>query len=215
MRSHFIAGVLGLWMTLGTWSAGAEVFSAGGLHFSDELGGFRLISVTGTGSVSDPIVVVEEITQVGPAILTIRGTQMIVAENGPDRPATFINLAVIKVVINQTKRVWTGFDLELQEELKKPSPYHDGLSFDQLGSFSDEPFASDSFVLTRRLPEPYDRVRFYEGSVDPGGAVRFNLFITDPTPASIFYLLQEPHLIIAGNPDSETQIAAARINRGR
>ncbi len=215
MRSHLLAGVLGLWTMLGAWSAGAEVFTAGGLFFSDELGGFRLISVTGSGSVSDPIVVVEEILETGPAVLTIRGQQMISLEDAPDMPASFVNLAVIKVVINGTKRVWTGFDLELQEELNQPSPYHDGLSFDQLGSFSNEPFVSDSFTLTRQMPEPYDRVHFYDGSVDPGSAVRFNLFITDPTPAPLFYLLQEPHLLIAGSPESGTQVAAARTRGSR
>jgi hypothetical protein len=148
-------------------------------------------------------------------VLTIRGQQMIAMKDAPARKAAFVNLAVIKVVINGTHRAWTGFDLELQEELKKPSPYEDGLSFDQLGSFSDEPFASDSFSLTRRMPEPYDRVQFYDGSVDPGAAVRFNLFITDPTPASVFYLLQEPLLIIARGPEAAVRLADAWGNASR
>jgi hypothetical protein len=210
MRGTLIATLLCLGLAVAAKPAPAEEFTAGGLRFSDELGGFRLISVTGSGSASDPIVVVEEITQVGPAVLTVSGQQMIAVENAPARKAAFVNLAVIKVVINGTHRVWTGFDLELQEELNKPSPYEDGLSFDQLGSFSDEPFTSDSFTLTRRMPEPYDRVRFYDGSVDPGSAVRFNLFITDPTPASEFYLLQEPHLIVAGRPEAAVRLADAR-----
>ena len=215
MRGQLIATLLCLGLAVSAWPAPAEEFTAGGLWFSDELGGFRLISVTGSGSASDPIVVVEEITQVGPAVLTVSGHQMIATGDAPARKASFVNLAVIKVVINGTHRVWTGFDLELQEELRKPSPYEDGLSFDQLGSFSDEPFASDSFSLTRRMPEPYDRVRFYDGSVDPGAAVRFNLFITDPTPASIFYLVQEPHLIIAGDPKARAQLASARAEVSR
>ena len=41
-------------------AAGAE-FSAGGYSFSDELGGFRLLSASGTGTSDDPIVVREEI----------------------------------------------------------------------------------------------------------------------------------------------------------
>lgn len=215
MRGPLIATLFCLGLAVPAQPAPAEEFTAGGLHFSDELGGFRLISVTGSGSSSDPIVVVEEITQVGPAVLIIRGHQMITTEDGPARKAAFVNLAIIKVVINATHRVWTGFDLELQEELKKPSPYQDGLSFDQLGSFSDEPFASDSFTLTRRMPEPYDRVQFFDGSVDPGAAVRFNLFITDPTPASEFYLLQEPHLIIAGAPEAVVRLADARVPASR
>ncbi len=215
MRGTLIAALLCLGLAVSAWPAPAEEFSAGGLRFSDELGGFRLISVPGSDTASDPIVVVEGITQVGPAVLTVSGQQMIAMGDAPARKASFVNLAVIKVVINGTYRVWAGFDLELQEELKKPSPYEDGLSFDQLGSFSDEPFTSDSFSLTRRLPEPYDRVRFYDGSVDPGAAVRFNLFITDPTPALRFYLVQEPHLIIAGDPDAAIRLAATRAEASR
>jgi len=210
MRGTLIATLFFLRLAVSVEPAPAEEFAAGGLSFSDELGGFRLISVTGSGSASDPIVVVEEITQVGPAVLIVRGQQMIAMADGLARRASFVNLAVIKVVINATQRVWTGFDLELQEELRKPSPYEDGLSFDQLGSFADEPFVSDSFTLTRRMPEPYDRVQFYDGSVDPGAAVRFNLFITDPTPANEFFLLQEPHLIIAGAPRPAVRLADAR-----
>ena len=210
MRGRLIATLLCLGLAVQAAPAAAEEFAAGGLRFSDELGGFRLISVTGSGSSSDPIVVVEEITQVGPAVLIIRGQQLIAVQDGEPRKAAFVNLAVIKVVINGTRRAWTGFDLELQEELKKPSPYEDGLSFDQLGSFSDEPFTSDSFSLTRRMPEPYDRVQFYDGSVDPGAAVRFNLFITDPTPAREFYLLQEPHLIVAERSAPRLRLAARK-----
>ncbi len=120
----------------------------------------------------------------------------------------FIHLAVIKIVINRTGRVWTGFDLELQEVPKQPSPYEDGLSFDQLGSFSGERFESDSFTNARRVSEPYDRVQYHGGAVDPGQAVRFNFYITDPTPKPEFFLLQEPQLLIAGIPGSAGQMAA-------
>lgn len=209
MKALFLTGVLLLSVTLFVGGLRAEIFSAGGFDFSDELGGFRLISVSGTGSLVDPIVVVEEITEVGPAVLVVRGAQMLRRAGKPDVPASFINLAVIKIVINGSKRVWTGFDLELQEEFRKPSPYEDGLSFDQLGSFAGEPFKSDRFLYTRRVSEPYDRVRLHRGSVDPGTAVRISFYITDPTPAPEFYLLQEPQLLIAGRPGSASRLAAA------
>ncbi len=196
-------------------SAEAETFTTGGLSFSDELGGFRLISASGTGTIVDPIVVVEEITQVGPAVLVVRGAQLIQHQNQPAMPARFIHLAVIKIVINDTRRVWTGFDLELQEKLKQPSPYEDGLSFDQLGSYAGERFGSDGFVNARRVSEPYDRVRFHGGAVDPGDAVRFNFYITDPTPKPEFFLLQEPQLLIAGRPGSARQLAAVPSNAAR
>ena len=63
MRGYLIATLLCLGLTVSASPAPAEEFTAGGLRFSDELGGFRLISVTGSGTASDPIVVVEEITQ--------------------------------------------------------------------------------------------------------------------------------------------------------
>ena len=52
--------------------ASAAEFAAGGYSFSDELGGFRLLSASGTGTPDDPIVVVEEIAEAAPVVLVIR-----------------------------------------------------------------------------------------------------------------------------------------------
>ncbi len=117
-------------------------------------------------------------------------------------------LAVIKIVLNGSRRVWGGFDLELQQELGSPSPYGDGLSFDQLGGFGAR-LHSDRFAANRQIYEPYDRVRFEIGSVDPGAQARFRFFITDPTPVEEFYLLQEPKLLMAG-----TEGGARRVLSG-
>ena len=208
MKPLLITGAFLACAVLWAGSSQADTYNAAGLSFSDELGGFRLISASGAGTRSDPIVVVEEITQVGPAVLVVRGAQLIQHQDQPAMTMSFIHLAVIKIVINGTGRVWTGFDLELQEVPKQPSPYEDGLSFDQLGSFSGERFESDSFTNARRVSEPYDRVRYHGGAVDPGQAVRFNFYITDPTPKPKFFLLQEPQLLIAGIPGSAGQMAA-------
>ena len=215
MRRLLIAILWGSALALSGGPAPAESFTAAGLEFSDEMGGFHLISVTGSGSLSDPIVVVEKITQVNPVVLVIRGEQVVTTGDGPPRKSEFLNLALIKVAINSTNQVWNAFDLELEEQLGKPSPYEDGLSFDQLGSFVDEPFVSDSFSQTRRIPEPYDRVQFFDGSVDPGAAARFNLYITDPTPVLEWYLVQEPHLIIADTLSPALRIADARGRAAR
>lgn len=188
--------------------AEAEILTVGGLSFSDELGGFRLLAASGMGTLADPIVLVEEITQVGPVVLVVRGAQLVQHQIQPTTPASFIRLAVIKIVINGTRRVWTGFDLELQEKLKQPSPYEDGLSFDQLDSFAGKRFQSDGFVNARRVSEPSDRVQFHDGAVDPGDEVRFDFYITDPTPVPEFFLLQEPQLLIAGRPGPAGQLAA-------
>ncbi len=188
--------LLALGFALAAGAARAKDWTAGGLTFSDELGGFRLISVSGRGSIEDPIVIVEELTSVEPVVLVIRGQQDRGRQGGviPGRPVLY--LAVIKIVLNRSKRVWGGFDLELQQDLGSPSPYGDGLSFDQLGGFGAR-LHSDRFATNRQIYEPYDRVRFEIGSVDPGATVRFSFRITDPTPVAEFYLLQEPRLLMA------------------
>ena len=185
----------------------ADAWTAGGLTFSDELGGMRLISVSGSGSVLDPIVIVEELTGSGPAVLVVRGTQERPHQAQASKSRAYIDLAVIKIVINRSRRPWAGFELELQEVLRKPSTYEDGLSFDQIGRFGAAP-SSDRFAAGRLVHEPHDRVRFADGIVDPGESVRFNFFITDPTPAPEFYLLQEPQVLMARRP-SPTWLAGA------
>ena len=111
----------------------AGMWAAGGLTFSDELGGFRLVSVSGSGLTSDPIIIVEEITGDGPAVLVVRTFRRQMRDDRVLPASHFMNLTVIKVVINSTGRRWAGFDLELQERLTIPSSYADGLSFDQPG----------------------------------------------------------------------------------
>lgn len=198
MRVFLAACLMALVLAVSSGSARAAMWTSGGLTFSDELGGFRLISVSGSGTIADPIVIVEELRDVAPAVLVIRGKP--VNDGKQFEIPRFIHLAVIKIVVNSSKRVWAGFDLELQEVLKMPSSYGDGLSFDQIGSFGAAPFRSDSFAISDRLSEPYDRVSYLDGHVDPGATARFNFVITDPTPAAEFYLVQEPRLLIAERP---------------
>lgn len=197
MKLLLSAGVA--WAVLLLRSAGPDAasFSAAGFDFSDELGGVRLISVSGSGSLTDPVVLVEELAGAGPAILVIRRHRDASDDRWASGLAGYINLAVIKVVINAGKRAWTGFDLELREAVDSPSPYEDGLSFDQGGNFSGEPIGSDRFRRAVRLNEPHDRVQFHDGSVAPEATVRFTFTITDPTPVAEFYLLQEPLRLLA------------------
>jgi hypothetical protein len=171
----------------GTWEAGA-------FFFSDEQGGFEILSVTGTGVEADPVVVTERFTSPEPATLTIR--------LGPDAASDFVRLSIVIVAINQSRRNWVGFDLELQEELRQPSVYVDGLSFDQMHVFTDRVFRSDRFSVFSDLSEPYDRVRFEGGHVDHGDRVQMRFFITDVTPRQTFYLLQEPQFLSAALPRS-------------
>ena len=188
-------------------SASAAVFSAGGLTFSDELGGFRLISVTGSGSLLDPIVIVEETLDIGESVLVIRGWAEPSADGLEIRPPAFLSIAVTKIVLNRTDQAWAAFDMELREALDTPSPYGDGLSFDQMRSF-DRPLDSDIFAAWRRVDEPYDRIRFYGGTVNPGESVWFKFYITDPTTTRRFYLLQQPQYPIAGPAPNGVRHAA-------
>lgn len=174
--------------------SGAE-FASGGFSFSDELGGFRLVSASGAGTQRDPIVVVEEIAEVAPITLVIR-------QLGRKRGApyeTFAPLYLAKVVLNRSNRIWAGFELELQEILGEPSIYTDGLSFNQFGAASPD-VRSDSFGGHNRIFEPYDRIRFDGGHVNPEASARFDVVITDPTPRREFYLVQDPQLLSVQHP---------------
>ena len=176
----------------------AEVLTAGGFSFSDELGGFRLVSVSGRGTREDPIVVVEEIEDIGPAILVVRRLRR-PALRQESTPGATQALFLVKIVTNRSGNVWAGFDLELQEEKDVPSIYGDGLSFDQIGRRPAD-LRSDRFSQKRSRFEPYDRLSFEGGHVDPQGEARFSLTITDPTPTPESYLVQDPRLIYAGAP---------------
>lgn len=178
--------------SLAASDAGAAEFSAGAFSFSDELGGFRLISARGVGTPADPVVIVEEIDEAAPVTLVIR--------RRPRRALasydSYASLTLIKIVVNRSLRVWAGFEVELQEILRKPSVYGDGLSFKQFGSRPPDA-SSNAFADNDRQFEPYDRIRFENGFVDPEATARFKLTITDPTPVPEFYLVQDPQLLSA------------------
>ncbi|MFN3549571.1 MAG: hypothetical protein ACK4U0_18960 [Mesorhizobium sp.] len=169
----------------GQWQAGAYAFS-------DELGGFSILSASGRGTKADPIVLVQEFHSASPVTLTIRAI-------GPIQPFAheegvangFIRMVV--VAVNGSGLVWTQFEFELQETLGQPSVYGDGLSFDQRrreGGSID----SDAFGRFDRAFEPYDRLRFEDGFVDPGKRARFEFLISDFTPVAEFYLVQDPRI---------------------
>ncbi len=184
-------------------AAGAEFF-AGEYSFSDELGSFRLLSASGLGTSDDPVVVVEEFPSVGPVTLVIRRHNRSGAEARPTQALT-----LVKRVLNRSNRVWDGFEMELQEILGKPSPYSDGLSFKQFGA-SPTDVESDAFSMNERRFEPYDRITFQGGSVDPGETVTFRVTITDPTPVREFYLVQDPNLVSAELPGTGRSFAVSR-----
>jgi hypothetical protein len=181
-----------------------ELF-AGGYSFSDELGGFRVISVSGSGTPADPIVIEEEIDEVAPITLVIRNHKFGVST----LQAVESQLTLIKRVGNSSNRVWAAFEIELQEIQKKPSTYGDGLSFKQFAASSAD-VSSDSFADNDRQFEPADSIQFLNGHVDPGAVAEFKVTITDPTPISEFYLVQDPKLLAAEGPRPKRNFAALR-----
>ena len=169
-------------------SVEATELALGGLIFSDELGGVRLLEGSGTGTLDDPVVLVEEITDYGPAVIVIRG--MHARFGNRIRSQHDVGFAITKVVKNATSQPWTLFTLELREKLGQESPFGDGLSFGQ-ASEAGRPFLSDRFETNLETREPYDGVQFYDGVVEPGETVVLNFVITDTTPRFKFYLMQK------------------------
>jgi hypothetical protein len=194
-------------LLLGLLGAGPATATEIALRYyilSDALGGFRLLAASGIGSRVDPIIVEEEILDAAPAILTIRRLR-------PERsPAgTPLELNIVKRIHNSSLRIWAGLEVELQEILREPSDYGDGLSFNQY-AFGPGDADADLFGETRRSYEPFDRIRFEDGHVDPEGTVTIRLTITDPTPSAVFYLVQDPQLLSAGLDPPRATFAALR-----
>jgi hypothetical protein len=167
----------------------AAPISHGGLIFSDELGGFNLVSVSGTGTLDDPIVVVEEITGDRAVALTIRNFGRDFGNRiGSQHVAAF---AMKKIVINKSDRVWKNYQMELREVTTRHSPYGDGLSFGQ-NSFIGSNYTRSSFANIQRFDEPEDTLGFSGGDVAPGQQAEFSFIVSDMSPVSVFYLMQLP-----------------------
>jgi len=181
----------------------AAEFFAGGYSFSDELGGFRLLAASGSGTARDPVIVVEEFYEAAPVTLIIRRHDPTTLGLRTGQPS----LTLVKNVVNRSRRVWAGFEVELQEILRKPSVYGDGLSFNQFGAQAPD-VSSDSFAENNRVFEPYDRIQFQSGFVDPEATARFRITITDPTPVREFYLVQDPKLLSAERDGAWRALAA-------
>lgn len=182
---------------LSAGTASAEPINIGGLSFSDELGGFRILDVTGSGSLDDPFVVVEEVTDGSAAILVIRGLSSGYGNRiGSHHVSGF---ALTKVVINRTATAWSRYEVELREVLENQSPYGDGLSFGQGGTVG-RPFLATGFAGNQEIDEPYDSVVFGGGMVRPGEAATLTLVVTDTTPASPIYVVQAPTQEVANAP---------------
>jgi hypothetical protein len=191
----------------------AETWMAGGLSFSDEPGGVRLLAASGTGTRDDPIVLVEEIIGSGPAVLEIRNGR---TGHLDVSPATgFLTLSVVKIIVNRGPWRWAGFDLELMSAPDQPSVYSDGLSFDQPQSMQRIARA-DRFLQTEQEDEPFDRIRFDGGQVGPTEYLRLDFDIVDVNGTATFYLVQRPVILLAWDlPPRSEQELSAYIGPGR
>ncbi|MBN9218637.1 MAG: hypothetical protein J0I79_11845 [Mesorhizobium sp.] len=171
---------------------GARLYEAGAYSFSDELGGFRILSATGVGTRADPIVVTEELETADPVTLTIRAAKPIQPFGSTGDYATgYMPLKI--VVLNNSGDAWIEFEFELQSIMGTPSDYGDGLSFDQ-AQREDGMIKSDSFAEFKRDFEPYDRLLFRKGKVDPLETASFSFLVTDFSPKERFFLVEEPHI---------------------
>lgn len=165
---------------------------AGGYSYSDELGGFRIVSVRGAGTRTDPVVLAEEPQTAGPVTLVIRAARTIRPfASGGDFANGFITIELS--IVNASGLGWVGFDYELQEVKGMTSLYGDGLSFDQRQMDTTATYSSAFRHFERRF-EPGDRLLFSNGAVDPGNGATFRFLITDFTPVPIFYLVQDPRI---------------------
>jgi hypothetical protein len=199
-----VAAAVLLFSLVGALATNADPMSAGDLSFSDELGGFRILSATGSGSTEDPFVVVEEVTGPEEPILVIRG---LTAQFG-NRVSThhLVAFALNKVVVNRTPDEWNLYDMELRELIDSQSPYGDGLSFGQASTVG-RPFRSSAFAVNHEIEEPFDSISFSQGRVRPGESVSFSLIISDTSPVSPILLLQHPSKVLASQPAGTLQTA--------
>ncbi len=174
------------------WPQTGHIWLAGAFSISDELGGFSIRSVSGSGDRDDPILVVQEFPSARAVTLVIRALS-------PGTPFSASGITDRNIIhmrietLNASGIPWIEFEFELQKEFSLPSVFGDGLSFDQV-RHDREGVSSDSFVQFHDDFEPYDRLRFYQGHVDPLGVVQFRFVITDFNPREIFYLRQDPRI---------------------
>ncbi len=168
--------------------AAAGPVTVEGITFSDERGDFTILKVTGTGSLSDPFVVVEEVTGSAP-ILVIRGFDQRFGNRIGSQH--IMGMAIAKMAINRTGAAWTEYRLELRTQLDAPSTYGDGLSFGQ-GWAQAPPVASSGFGHAQVVDEPLDAIDFDRGRVEPDQAASFDFYVTDMTAKPEIYLLQAP-----------------------
>lgn len=192
VQMAFLLTLAMAWPVAAQEKPAAKRWEAGAYSFSDELGGFRIVGASGTGTKTDPIVIVEEMESATPVTMVIRTIRPIRPFDHSGLYANgFLHMRI--EVTNNSKLPWVEFEFELQEHLDKPSLFGDGLSFDQRRTDSEN-ISSGSFRQYSRDFEPYDRLLFKDGKVDHLETATFGFMITDYTPRWEFFLAQDPRI---------------------
>ncbi len=157
IRKGFRALILSFGMfpalLIGTASpAGAGAITLEGVTFAEASDNLRLLGVSGTGTLADPFVLLEEIVDGGDAIVFVT-----VSRSFGSRVKSFhqTGFALVKVVRNRTTGTWQFFNIELEKRPGVASDYYDGLSFAQAAQVN-RPFRSDVFAKVEDIPEPRD-----------------------------------------------------------
>jgi len=163
-----------------------------GYEFSDEKGGFSITHASGLGTQGDPIVLRFVISSHQPSTLVIRANRPINPFAHPRTHATGTLYFDIRAQ-NETGQPWVATEFELQEVWRKPSEFGDGLSFDQRRE-GEQVFSADAYANYRLDFEPYDRLLFEDGVIDPDASGRFSLLVTDLTPIKEFFLQFDPQV---------------------
>jgi hypothetical protein len=177
-------------------TAESASLSVNGVTFSDRLGGLILEKVTGEGSMDDPFVLVERMTDSNGGTLSFHVEPDFGNRVGSAHAIAF---AVIKVIQNATELPCNSFELELQSKLGTPSDYGDGLPFRQ-GSNAGKPFSSDGFDQVILMDEPYYRIQFDHGKISIGAQVTLRFVLSESVPLAEAYLLQRPGKPVADGP---------------
>jgi hypothetical protein len=173
--------------------ATAASITVEGVTFSDERGDFILLDVTGTGSLTDPFVVVEDVTGSEP-VLVIRFPN----ERFGNRIGTrnLLGMAIVKLAINHSGTTWYGYWIEPRTIPSQSSPDSDGLSLGQ-GWSARPSMASNDFRHVRVVDHPYDALDFDDGRVEEGQTAVFEFVLTGSIWRSEIFVLQAQEIRIA------------------
>jgi len=182
-----------LWHTTPLNAQEDSVWRIGRFSFSDELGGFTITGVSGTGTLRNPYYIRQIFNTADSGTMVIRTHQMDNVASLPNNNITHSAIHVQIETVNNSNLSWIGFGFELQEVLGTVSNYGDGLSFDQLARKKAD-ISSDTFTRFEEQFEPGDRLVYVGGVVDNQKKVTTKFIITDFTPVEEFYLYQDPQI---------------------